>query len=437
MGKLHGKLIREKRQAKKQAQKEKARRGVVPIVKKKQENPNVVENLKKIPKVDDLRERKGIKCIEPEKEMKIPKCPHGPCLLFTDGQKKWFGCSIYRSKDLCNYQVDVPATLKYEFEDAKPLNYPYGYGNSRTLFEEAKKKKKELYWCKRCFAYVQIPHNDPVEGPLKEKELNLIGKLIQAPKKASDGEAQYWFTGDVLKVLADNLKDYDSILCIGCPTVAEFVHDKKKNVFLLDYDHRLSNFYAPPKFAHYNLLAHHFYESDGVDFLGKFFKNALRTLIVVDPPFGAQVEPIVRSLQRIQLLYKEKNPSGELTQLVFLPLFLEKFMHDYKMLDFKVTYTNHRQYSDPRKTPVRMFTTAKDMKKFVFPAEAGYKLCKKCSRYVSAENEHCRKCNSCTTKMGPTYKHCDMCEKCVKPTYKHCVKCLKCHLPNRCLAQDR
>ncbi|CAD5209002.1 unnamed protein product [Bursaphelenchus okinawaensis] len=425
MGKLHGKLIRERRKAKKLIQKEKQSKGKLPVVRKTSKQIEV-----KATKVGNIRERKGIRCIQPDEAMKVPKCPHGPCLLFTDGIENWFSCSIYRANELCNYRVTITEGGTHDFEDALQIVYTYGLGNSRRTFEETK-NKNELNWCVRCFAYVSLPHQHPVEKLLKSGDLNLIGKLLKAPKAKNDGEAQYWFTGEVLRVLTENLKTFDSILCIGCPTVAEFMRKAGKKIFVLDYDHRLSNFFDPTQFAHYNMLSNYFYEADGVDWTTKFFKNAFRTALVCDPPFGVQFEPLARSLKKIEDLHAELNPCGEFTKFLFSPVFMKRFMNGYRMLDFKVTYVNHRQFSEKRKTIVRIFTDMKDLK--TFKLQDGYRLCKKCSRYVSDENEHCKKCNECATELGPTYRHCDMCGKCVKPSYKHCITCLRCHLPNRCI----
>lgn len=84
MGKLHGKLVRERRQAKRKAHQEKVQRlkakGIVKPKTDKQAQSTVVSDkqLKAAKqKGDFLRERRGIECIRPAEDAKIPKCPHG------------------------------------------------------------------------------------------------------------------------------------------------------------------------------------------------------------------------------------------------------------------------------------------------------------------------------------------------------------------------
>lgn len=165
------------------------------------------------------------------------------------------------------------------------------------------------------------------------------------------------------------------------------------------------------------MLSDHFYESDGRDFLGLFFKKATRLAVLVDPPFGVLVEPLQRTLSSLQALFRQQNRAGELLTVLFLPVFAEKRLPAFKMLDYKVssrhycavhghsptiqvTYANHPAYKSAKKTPVRMFTDAADLKQFKLPTEQGYRLCRPCGRFVAAENQHCRQCNACTTKVS-------------------------------------
>jgi hypothetical protein len=76
--------------------------------------------------VPHFRQRLGISLLEPTGP--IPNCAHGPCLLFTDGKSKWFGCAVYRSEDLCKYKVNISDDDQLEYKDAKPIKFEYGNG---------------------------------------------------------------------------------------------------------------------------------------------------------------------------------------------------------------------------------------------------------------------------------------------------------------------
>ena len=119
------------------------------------------------------------------------------------------------------------------------------------------------------------------------------------------------------------------------------------------------------------------------------------------------------------------------------PTGIDGGLRDLTMIDYKVDYDNHALFnlsdstegSKGRKhgSPVRIFTNIKPSL-IELPAEDGYKYCKRCEKWIAAENKHCKKCNACTSKDGRRYIHCDICERCVKPTWKHCEKCKRCTL---------
>lgn len=113
MGRIHSNKIAEKRKEKKKLRL-KRREQVVNLPSKKTNVPH-------------FRQRLGISLLEPE-EGQNPNCPHGPCLLFTDGKTKWFGCAVYRSEDFCKYRVNVLDDEQLEYKDAKPAKFEYGNG---------------------------------------------------------------------------------------------------------------------------------------------------------------------------------------------------------------------------------------------------------------------------------------------------------------------
>jgi len=351
--------------------------------------------------------------------------------LFTDGDEKWFSCAVYRTEDLCKYKIVIPDSGTYEYEDAKPMKFEYGDGILSKI-NDGKSKKTAIYWCQTCTAYVTIPHRDPVKGPLKPDKISQQPTKLMAESKSNKGPAQFWFKPEVLAVLNNVLEKFDSVLCVGAPSVFEGIRGEK-NAFLLDFDHRFSNFYSDKEFAHFSMLNHHFYQDAGEGSLKKFFKKSKKLVIVVDPPFGAILTTLEKSLDKLKQSFLAAVPKGKLNFVVFSPIFTGKHLHGMSIVDYKVTYSNHAHYKHRNKTIVRMFTDI-DRKLFELPAEEGYKFCDTCQRYVSSENQHCAFCDSCTTTFGHTFKHCDTCNKCVKAQYEHCPKCKKCHLPNRCIS---
>jgi len=422
MGKMHTKIVADKRKEKKRIRLRKKAQSI---------SAGTIKAIDTVQKVPAIRQRSGISLMDAPEKDRIPNCPHGPCLLFTDGNEKWFSCAVYRTGDLCKYKVFLSDTNTYEYKDGKPVKFEYGDGILSKI-KEGKLKKTSIYWCQTCSAYVTIPHRDPVRGPVKPSDISQKPTKLVAESKSNKGSAQYWFKPEVLAVLNNVLEKFDSVLCIGCPSVFEALVGEKK-AFLMDFDHRFSNFYSEKEFAHFSMLNHHFYQESGEANLKKFFKGSKRLAIVVDPPFGSILSALEKSLDKLKKSFLSVVPKGQLSVIVFLPIFIGKHLDGMSMVDYKVTYSNHAHYKHRNKTIVRMFTDI-DRKLFKLPAEEGYKFCETCQRYVSSENQHCALCDSCTTTFGPAFKHCDTCEKCVKSQYAHCLECKKCHLPNRCFS---
>jgi hypothetical protein len=367
------------------------------------------------------------------------------------------------------------------------------------------------------------------------EEVRQPTRLLKA-LEAKEGEAQYFFAHSSLRVLVDLLRslDFTHVLCIGAPRIHEYVQGNKvyktqMRSFVLDYDWRFASFWSPRCYAQYNLVTHYFYSKLGRGCYDAFLRTASRCTdscnnaavileerqklddrgsrlndskkavlnpiqqqltdgersstrqnklaIVLDPPFGAMVDPIARSLAAIredwdkataisrvttdssgsEVAGKEATNDGDATSSVFwiFPYFLESRVTaacpDIKMSDYKVEYDNHPLYhrrqsgnatgsiykSSATSSPIRLYTNV-PLSCVVLPIEDGYKYCELCDRYVANENEHCCLCNACTSKDGRATVHCKRCERCVKATYKHCNKCRVCHLPSaRCVRPPR
>lgn len=68
--------------------------------------------------------------------------------------------------------------------------------------------------------------------------------------------------------------------------------------FLLDIDHRLTQFYTDKEFAQHNMFNNHFFDKrQGFD---NFLKQSKNLLICMDPPFGGIVKLIANTINQIK-----------------------------------------------------------------------------------------------------------------------------------------
>nr|CAD2176956.1 unnamed protein product [Meloidogyne enterolobii] len=390
-----------------------------------------------------IRKRLNIEVLDETKffeEADIPNCKHGPCLLFSNSLgEKWFSCAIYRSSKLCGFRINLSkdGTLIQN----KKINRPKiqtlpieEYGILRRRFDELTKIGINPFWCKQCFNFVSNEHEHKFDENCFDSWPSPF-QIIDAIKD-NFGEAQFWFTENVLSLISNLIEEnsINSILCVGTPILFEWLKKLDiQNLFLLDFDDRLSKFYFPQEFARFSILNCYFYLNEGKENLIKFFEKCDEHLLFIcDPPFGIQITPLIRTINKLELIFKEIK-SSSFNKILFLPYFAEKYLNNtnMSMVDYKVTYTNHKEFSKLNKSTVRIFTNISN-KLFKLPKEEGYHFCEICQRFVCKENKHCFKCGYCTSLDGGLYKHCNYCSKCVKRKYIHCKKCFKCHLKERC-----
>jgi hypothetical protein len=187
-------------------------------------------------------------------------------------------------------------------------------------------------------------------------------------------------------------------------------------------------------------------------------KTRNNLLIIIDPPYGGLVKLIANTLNNIKEQFKNDI---DISILLFYPYFTEnwicKWLPTLKMIDFKVSYNNHKKYcnsksnDDQKKgSPARIFTNIEPNKIDLKSVdERSYYFCADCQKYTFTINKHCFKCKKCPSKVilnvlnvlsfyflifflcfkdGGRYKHCDLCNRCFKNTFKHCLECNSCHL---------
>ena len=219
---------------------------------------------------------------------------------------------------------------------------------------------------------------------------------------------------------------FDSVICIGCPTIFERIRTKLPS-YLLDYDTRFCSFYPRKQLHIYNMFNGHFFSESSLP-------TSENCLMIVDPPFGGFHRALAYSI--------DKLPKANL--ILFNPYFLEKWVVDafpnVKMLDYKIEYTpqsSSHLCRGQKGSPVRMFTNICPSK---FPPldDVNYKYCLECNRYTLINNQHCYQCQTCPSKDGLPSRHCSICRRCVKIKQKHCDECHVCHLPEQeCLSKRR
>ncbi|XP_014241340.1 zinc finger CCHC domain-containing protein 4 [Cimex lectularius] len=373
---------------------------------------------------------------------KNPECPHGPTLLFTRIVKgrpqRFFACSACRDRKDCPFfllegeKVTESKLLSWKVLRDE-LNPDVSPELLRTAYEEAKSQEAaERTFCYDCGRFVVSELSDHATHEMKKKvsdEAMLIPSKILDPKQNDKKEAQFWFDKSTKDFIVRSIKklNIDNVLCIGCPTLHEILHCDMPSL-LLDLDYRYYSFYGEDEFLWFNMFNFHFMRKPEES------KEALRkhlskdVCVVIDPPFGARLEPISYLLKKLKEMC-----ALQLQVFLVLPYFMEpqvvRHLKGFEMLDFVVDYSNHTKFRSKGKPgPVRLFTDA-DPEVFEMPRESGYWFCAECRRWRAQGNRHCNNCMTCTSKNGESYLHCPLCDKCVKKTWAHCVLCGICSYP--------
>ncbi|XP_065181270.1 rRNA N6-adenosine-methyltransferase ZCCHC4-like isoform X1 [Sycon ciliatum] len=414
-----------------------------------------------------------------------PWCPHGPTLLFERfyqerEARRFFACSAHRKRSGCSFfqwadekESSAKRAMRMEiYQASRTAEVPHStlYSGVKAALE---KPTKMASVCANCACTVPQKKDPAHKGhtvveSLPPADLLRPTKFLPALDD-SKSNAQYLFAGKAVSCILGQLhgQGIRHVVCIGAPRIHEAITSARfskqaplssMSSFLLDWDRRFASFFSPRELQHFNMFNHHFFSGDtGLASLTKFLGKVSMSevAVVMDPPFGGLARPLVACLEWLYALAlehckdaaestKEAPPTlnksasskRQLATIWVFPYFLEsqvvETMPSMKMMDYKVDYDNHpiftssgKKKAEKRKSPVRLFTNI-NAGLLVFPAEEGYRLCKPCQKYVSAENQHCGKCHACTTKHGPTYVHCEACKACVKPGRVHCVTCKQC-----------
>jgi hypothetical protein len=257
-------------------------------------------------------------------------------------------------------------------------------------------------------------------------------RQVLKPVEVNKKNAQFLFDENTKDFILSHIEkfDYDSVLCIGTPSIFESLTVSTPHLatYLLDLDDRLTQFYSSAHFTQYNMFNNHFFDSK--EPFDTFMKKSKNLLVCIDPPYGGIVKLIGNTVNLL------KGQGVKVSLFLFYPYFNEvwinRWLPEFKMLDYKVSYENHKNFSQvnasiKKGSPARIFTNV-DLERIELPEKQGYVHCDVCSKWTFKENKHCFKCETCPSKDGGEYKHCLTCKRCVKGSYEHCSKCDKCHL---------
>ncbi|XP_045772368.1 rRNA N6-adenosine-methyltransferase ZCCHC4 [Maniola jurtina] len=381
-----------------------------------------------------------------------PLCLHGPTLLFSSEKGRFYACASCRNKKDCTVQIDEEDWKKEGVRQRNEKYYKlipkFDKAAAWNHFKEVKTRhpsdRAYCHTCQELFIASQSRKHlkdHRIVLPLTDEQLANPTTFLQ-PLQNDQHEAQYMFTkksvSTVLGILRNN--KISNILCIGTPSVHEAAQGHPDfDSLLLDYDTRYHMFYPSNKFLWYNMFNNFlFNQNEDEKVLKKFLKGSKNKglAIVMDPPFGGRVEPLIQTIKELSNLYsKVCGTEDKILPVIWaFPYFAEPYitnmMPEIKMHDYQVEYQNHKKFQNKKGgrkfgSPVRFFTNL-PFATIDLSNDSSYKLCDKCKYWVSVSNMHCNKCRECTSKNGMTYKHCNICKRCVKPTFVHCAECGRC-----------
>lgn len=382
-----------------------------------------------------MKDSEGLSVIVRDLETN-PKCQHGPTILFSSRNRKFFACSTDRSKNCFFMELDRFERHKKEIMTTAPIETI----KPQSTIDLRKCPADTRYFCVTCDIVTVSKHKSHEMKHISDKMLKEPSLFL--PQLSNDKiNAQYFFddtTLNFMNSICDDLK-LNSTICLGTPRLHDFMRNKSKESILLDIDSRFEPFY-PDEFCSYNMFNNYFFKGLGDEQkLVRFLTDSTtdeRThhCLFVDPPFAARTELLSETLSSISRLYHKLNRKVLPIFWIF-PYFNEhhviKSMPQMEMMDYHVTYMNHYAFNDVYKgrkegSVVRLFTNV-PLDLIKYPTNlTNYRFCDTCCKFVSRNNLHCLICNSCPSKNGSTYRHCHMCQKCVKPNYLHCGTCGRC-----------
>lgn len=384
----------------------------------------------------------------------VPCCEHGPALLFrrigTNGKNEgraFYACSAYRDRKKCNmfiWEDEALKSLKSKtWQKASERALP---SSSHSELHKLCLTMSQYPAFKRIFCCRKLQRRSEAKGHnTHSTRIEVTDTMLRRPSQivtpdtANSSKAQYYFSSDCVKFVGNLLKvrRYEHVVCIGTPTIHEYLLENDMDSLLLDIEQSYEYFYNEDTFCWYNMFNHFFFRGNRAErALTRRLQDGTSCAVIMDPPFGGRIDAIALTLKKICATASDVLA---LNVLLFFPYFNEKHIGDsmpfLHMLDYKVNYTNHADFNETRAkgSPVRIFTDI-PLSEIALPCET-YTHCHKCDRWVDKNNKHCDICRNCTGKDGGRYKHCKSCGLCVKQSYRHCDECAVCRPPGHSCTQ--
>jgi len=428
-------------------------------------------------------------CIIPSMVPDHAHCPHGPMLLFEkrkDG-KPFFACAAARDRKVCSFflfadkkpSIETLKVWKKLILDGRQL--PSEEDHRRFKMAKALQPVDRIFCqdldcLKFIFMEELLYHKDhQTISKVTDHQMRrpLSGKLLP-PLEDPKMQAQFVFSDKSLNIIVDildNLKLFN-VICLGTPRLYEALQGKSSfKSFLLDIDSRFQRFFSSSSFSRFNMFNSHFFSLDAKQYFLDFLSScSCPPVVVVDPPFGGRLQPLVATLTTLSGFWINRKHNKDLKDMdqtmdtsdstvstittpgesfllpsfIALPYFLEsvvtKEKAEFQMVDLKLYYQNHPMFQNSKKnpnskgSPIRLFSNI--IPSLITLPSPDYRKCDVCDRWVAIENRHCEDCKACTSKDGSTYQHCQSCGKCVKPNRVHCNQCNRCEMLNHLCTQD-
>ncbi|RMZ99908.1 zinc finger CCHC domain-containing 4 [Brachionus plicatilis] len=267
-----------------------------------------------------------------------PYCNHGPTILFKNKDKLFYACSACRDHKLCNFY------LKYE-EGKKISQEKYDFWLDQfksTLIpiEDQNKKRKEIInsknkrYCHNCNEFILNSeslkkHSDHfVLEKITDEMLKKPLQNILNPIEKNSSNAQFVFDDQTNLFIQNHIKkfEYDSVLCIGTPSIFENLIDSNINLMLLDIDDRFMMFYDENRYQKFNMFNNYFFYDKKKYEL--FLAKAKNLLVIIDPPYGGMVKLISNTINTIMKDKEDGNFSSPMGIRKNFPQALKIFYYD-------------------------------------------------------------------------------------------------------------
>ena len=139
-----------------------------------------------------------------------------------------------------------------------------------------------------------------------------------------------------------------------------------------------------------------------------FIRNSNKILILIDPPYGGLVKLIANTIRNLttDCINNGKQAQILLVYPYFMETWIQKWLPELKMIDFKVTYCNQRNFSEKtsnKGSSARIFTNISEINQVEIPRMdelKDYYYCELCEKYTFIQNKHCFKCSKCTSRVN-------------------------------------